>query len=228
MNENNLLEEAVQAVSTSEATQEVESVQTTEAELEVQPEVQQDPLKVELNKVQRTNKRSELEKAAFSLQKNAERLKELGGDPRAIIGTETSDDEDDVPVTVGMLKRLKQQEIGQTALQLAERIDNEAERELVKYHLQNTIKSTSDPESDLKIARAIVNDLKNKRIIEEVSRKPAPKSYPGSSGVPAKRETNATFSAEELQMMKAPFNMSKEEVLAAREGKKYDFRNFKN
>lgn len=198
-----------------------------EAQVEETNEVEsteQDPLKTELEKVQRTG-RTELEKATFSLKKNAERLKELGGDPNTILGIEkeTLETEDDKPVTLGMLKKIQQENAAKSALQMAEEINNETERELVKYHLQTTIKSTGIPAEDLKIARAIVNSVKNSQITEELGRKPNAKTHSSSSGVDAKQEKEVVFTSEELRMMSSPFNVTKDEILAARQGKKFSF-----
>lgn len=193
--------------------------------------VEQDPLKTELERVQKKEGRTELEKATFSLKKNAERLKELGGDPSAILGIEkeipktVTEDDDNTPVTVGMLKKIQQNDASKSALQQADEIQNETERELVKYHLGNTIKSTGNPTEDFKLARGLVNSLKNTQILEEAARKTPPKSHSNSSGVDSKQEKEVVYSSDELQMMKAPFNMTKQEILDARAGKKFTFKN---
>lgn len=220
MNENIKMEDIIE-VPTSDTTEE-ETVETTE----IQPE--QDPLKTELDTIQRKQGRSEKEKAEFTLKKTAERVKELGGDPNSILGIEMKEvvepDEDDMPVTVGMLKKLQQQTTFKTALQEAEEIPNETERELVKYHLENTIKSTGNPSEDLRLARALVNSVKNTKIIEEVARKGQPKDHSTSSGVDANQDKETIFTEEEKQMMKAPFLLTEKDVLDARAGKKFNFK----
>ncbi len=222
--ENIKMEDIVDKVdSTSETTE----TQETEAKAEV---TEQDPLKTELEKVQKKSKYTELEKAEHALKSTAERLKILGGDPNTILRIEKETpgiDEDDTPLTVGMLKKLQQENASKSALEEADEISNETERELVKFHLQNTIKSTGSPKEDLKLARALVNAVKNTQIIEEVNRKTPPKTYSNSSGAPAKQEVEVTYSQAELDMMKPPFSMSPAQVLAAREGKKYSFKNSK-
>ena len=203
---------------TSEVTEKVEEV-VEKVEAPSEPAIEQDPLKTELERVQKTG-RTELEKAQFSLKKNAERLKELGGDPNSVLGiehVEEANDEDDQPVTVGMLKKLQQQNASKTAIQQAEEITNETERELVKYHLNNSIKSTGSPTEDLKLARALVNAVKNSQIIEEVARKSAPKTHSNASGAPAKdTSVEGELTADELAFTKKPFNMSKESILKLR------------
>lgn len=211
--------------STSETTTQVEA----EAETEVEPtvEAEQDPLKTELDRVQKKEVRTELEKAQFSLKKNAERVQALGGDYRELLGVdqivteETTDD--DTPLTVGMLKKFQQENASKTALQSAEEISNETERELVKYHLQNTIKSTGNPAEDLKLARGLVNSIKNSQIIEEVSRRPQAKTHSSASGVDANQEKEIVLTPDEQQMMKIA-GLSVKEILQARAGKQFDFK----
>lgn len=196
--------------STSETAEEV--VETT---------TEQDPLKTELERVQNTGGRTEVEKAAFSLKKNAERLKELGGDPEAILGIEKPQveetvDEDDKPVTVGMLKKMQQDTTTKTALQLAEELPTETERELAKWHLKNTIKSTGNPAEDLALVRTLVNAAKNKQIIEEVERKTPPKNHSSSSSAPLKSEgEESELTKEEVQLMNFG-HLTKEEVIKSR------------
>ncbi len=207
--------------STSEASEQAETVETTET-------AEQGPLKTELERIQKTG-RTEVEKAAFSLKKNAERAKELGIDPAKVLGFDqkvetTEDNEDDKPITRGEWKRMQAENASKTALQSAEEIPNETERELVKYHLQNTIKSSGNPSEDLKIARSIVNSVKNSQITQEIARKIPPKQHSSASGVDPKQEQEIIFSPSELQLMGAPFNMTKQEIIDARKGKGFQFR----
>ena len=168
---------------TSEDTKE-----TTEEPIKEEPKVEQDPLKVELDRVQKTG-RTEKEKAEFTLKKTAERVKALGGDPNSILGIEDDEptDDDDAPMTVGMYKKIQQESATKTAIQLADEVTNETEKELIKYHLANTIKSTGIPSEDLKLARALVNAVKNAQIGEEIARKTAPKTHSNASGADAKK-----------------------------------------
>lgn len=201
--------------STSEDAEET-TVDTTEA-------TEQDPLKVELDKVQRKEGKTEAEKAAYSLKKNAERAKELGIDPAEVLGfshavADDSDDEDDKPMTMGMFKRMQMDNAAKSALQLAEDIENETERELTKYHLENSIKSTGNPQEDLKLANAIVNSYRNTKILEESARKVAPKTHSSSSSAPAKlgSDIEIQLAPHEIPFTKAPFNMTKEEIVKSR------------
>ena len=216
----NKTEEVLKEALTPEAKTEVKVETKAEVETEAKVEAEQDPLKIELERVQRTGK-TEKEKAEFSLKKNAERVKALGGDPNSILGIEKeedTDEDDDKPITVGMYKKLQRDNASKTALQQAEEIQNETERELVKYHLQNTIKSTGLPNEDLKLARSLVNAVKNTKIIEEQARKPIAKTHSNSSGVDAKQAVADTSELTKAEMifMSAPFRMTKEQIIKAR------------
>ena len=196
--------------------EEKETIEEPEKEPEIVPE--QDPLKIELERV-KASKYTEKEKAEFTLRKNADRVKALGGDPSSILGIEDNEpgEDDDQPLTVGMYKKIQQERATKTALELADEITNETEKELVKYHLDNTIKSTGIPSEDLKIARALVNAVKNSQIIEEVARKPIAKSHSNASSVDAKNdEVKGELTQEEKLFLGKPFNMSRESILKAR------------
>jgi len=223
--ENIKMEDLVEKVdSTSETTEQVET--EVEVETETTVETEQDPLKTELEKVQKRSKYSEEEKAEFSFKKQAEKLKELGKDPASILGIKDEvEDDDDRPLTIREYKQMMAGSVAKTALQEAESIQNETERELIKYHLKNTIKSTGVPSEDLKLARALVNAVKNTQVIEEVSRKTPAKTHSNSSGVDAKQVVEFKPTAEELSMMRPPFNMSQAQILEARAGKKFSFKN---
>ncbi len=202
-----------------------DTVEQVETETKVEVETEQGPLKTELERIQKQSKYTEAEKAEHSLKKNAEKAKELGIDVSKVLGFSSNDpDEDNTPLTVGAWKKMQQETAAKTAIQQAEEIPNETERELVKHHLQNTIKSTGNPLEDLKLARALVNAVKNSQIIEETTRKVVAKTHSSASGVDLKRDLAPQFTPEERQMMGSPFNLSEKEILAAREGKKFTFR----
>ncbi len=223
------MEDLVEDVdSTSETTEQVDT--TEEVETETVVDTEQDPLKTELERVQKVSKYTEEEKAEFTFKKTAERLKSMGKDPASILGIEKESfdegySDDDTPLTIGAWKKMQQETASKTALQEADDIQNETERELVKYHLQNTIKSTGVPSEDLKLARALVNAVKNTQIIQEVSRKTPAKTHSNSSGVDAIRTEEFVPSIEEQAMMRPPFNMSQADIIAARTGKNFTFKN---
>jgi len=200
----------------TDSTSEVAKVE----EVKTEPTVEQDPLKAELERVQKnkTGGRTELEKASFSLKKNADRVKELGGDPSAVLGTETTETDDDKPVTMGMLKKIQQDTAAKTALQMADEVQDETERELLKYHLENTIRSTGNPAEDFKLAQNQVYAVKNAQIIEEIQRKKQPASHSNSTSAPAKNDiVDGELTPQEQLFMKKPFNLTKEQIIKARQ-----------
>ena len=204
--------------------QEITSSQPTEETVITEPEVVEDPLKVELEKFK--GKKSPQEKAKDSLFFNAQKAKELGLDPAEILGLKPKEDvvdEEDKPVTRKELEELlfkaAQTTATKTAEELASDIASESERELTIYHIQNTIKSTGDPKEDLRLARALTNAARNSQIIEEQSRKPEAKSHSSStSGGTTVSEPTVTLTAEE-QAYFATGLVTKDEILRAREGK---------
>ena len=173
---------------------------------------EQDLLKTELEKVQKKS-RTQAEKLLYTKKRVEAQLKELGIEE----DVETKDDsEDDKPMTIAMWKKLQAETATKTAIDLADEVENETERELLKFHLENTIKSTGDPQNDIKLARTLVNAVKNKQILEEVARKPQVKTHSSSSGVPASHQKAVELTKEEQLYMLPPWNLTKEQVLKAR------------
>lgn len=178
---------------------------------ETTPVVEQDPLKTELDKVQRKG-RTRTEKLIFTRNRIDQQLKEEGVDIN-----EVEDDEDTKPVTIGMLKKIQAESATKTALDLANEISNDTERELTKYHLENTIRSTGNPQQDFELAQGLVNAVKNRQILDETTRKPELRTHSSGAGAPAKVvKTQDDLTAEELSFTKPPFNMTKEQILKAR------------
>jgi len=211
------MEELVDAP-TSDAT-----VQTPDQIAQEEQDAQaQDPLKVELEKV--TSGRTEAEKAEFTFKKQAERLESLGIDPKNVLGIKdpsvvvTNDEpsDDNAPVTVGMLKKMQQQTAEKSALQLADSITNATERELVKYHLENTIRSSGNPQQDFETAQSLVNAVKNKQILDTVVAKPAAVIASSNGGASSHVEQTPELSKEELLYTQKPFNMTPAEIIATR------------
>jgi hypothetical protein len=186
----------------------------------VDPTTPPDPIKVELDKIKKP--KTEAEKAAFTLKKNAERAAELGLDPMTILGLskkEVVDDEDvdeDAPVTVGMLNKRDQDKAIKTTVSLADDIADEAERELVKHHLSHTIKPSGNAEQDLRNARTLVNSVKNGMVVDEIVRKGTAKTTSSGGSVPPKPVETFEPTSEERAFMGKPYNLSKDDILAAR------------
>lgn len=211
MSENIKQEDLIEKADSTSETAEQEVAETT---------TEQNPLKTELEKVQKISGRTELEKAQFSLRKNAERLKELGGDPTSILGVQDIIDDsndDDAPVTLGMLKKMQTESATKTAKQLADEISDETERELVKYYIENRIVPSGNSKLDFEDAQGMVNVKKNSQILEEINRKTTAKKHSGGSGAPVKYQAEEPeLSQAEIAFMRPPFNMSKEQILKAR------------
>lgn len=185
----------------------VESIEET-------TETQQDLLKEELEKVQNKG-RTKKDKLLYSRSRINEQLKELGEDVED--DDDSEEEDDDKPVTVGMLKKIERKTSVKTALELAESTSNEVERELIKHHIQNTIRSTGNPQEDLALAQALVNAVKNRKILAEAQRKPVTKTHPTSSSAPAKEEdAPLEFTTAEKKLMGKPFNVTPAQILAAR------------
>lgn len=195
----------------------------TKEETKVETIVEQDPLKIELEKVQKKSSKTEVEKAKDNLFFNAKRARELGIDPADVLGIkidgkeDEDEDEDEKPLTVGMFKKIQQAGATKTALQLAEEIVDTSERELTKFYLENRIQPSGNPQEDLKDARRMVNAVRNEKIVEEVTRKTTAKSHSNASGVDAKKsEIEGELTPQEMLFMKKPFNMTKEQIIKAR------------
>jgi preprotein translocase subunit SecD len=173
---------------------------------------EQNPLKKELEKVQNKGEgRTKKEKLLYTKQRIEEQLREMEGEE-----SNDLDEDDDTPVTKGMLREMQAKSVVKTALDLTEDISDDTEKALVQYHIKNTIRTTGNPAEDLKLARAIVNSVKNSQIAEEVVRKGEARQHSNGSGGAGKSEKVLELSAEELPFMSAPFNMTKEQIIAAR------------
>lgn len=177
-----------------------------------------DPVKDELDKEKGKSKYTETEQAAFSLKKNAERAKELGLDPAAILGVETKKEEDkSSPLTVAEYERREAEKMTRTAEQMADAIEDENERELTKVYLKSRIVPSGDPNKDLNDARSLVNSVKNRQILEMNGNRVTPQSYStGSGGRPKAPEGEFKPTEEENRFMR-DFGLTKEQILKSRE-----------
>lgn len=179
----------------------------------------QNPVNEELARRKDENKRSEKEKAEFSLRKTAERARELGIDVASAVGVSPASEADDDtrPATIGDLKKYQQASGRQTAEQMADtEITDESERALVKEYLTNI--THPDPREALKIARSAVNGIKSGRIAEEQARRGRAPSHSSSGSAPARAGDDGDFmpTVKEQRFMQPPFNLTKDQVIAAR------------
>lgn len=175
----------------------------------------QDPLDKELAEKGLTPEQKEKAKHAISktISKLQKKLETITGEEYS---DEVVDDEDSKPLTVGDFKRMKAEEATKTALQLADAESDPKAKELLKYHLQNTIRPTGNPQEDFKLAKAIVNSVKNGQIAELAGKKGTAKTHSSGSGAPTKGEDNFVPTEQETRYMKPPFNLTKEKILEAR------------
>lgn len=170
----------------------------------------QNPVQKELEKVQtKKSVLSRRERLEFERRKIEEQLAEED-QSEGIVPTVSAE----VPE---WYRKARAEEAKQTALQMAEAIEDQSERDLTKHHLQNTIRPSGNPSEDLRLARSIVNGVRNTQIAEELARKSAPKTYSSGSGAPAK-PADGVFepNTDEAALMRPPFNLSKEDILKAR------------
>lgn len=185
-------------------------------------EPSQDPLEQELTRETNKGTRSEAEKAAFSLKKNAERVKELGIDPLEILGAPNvpqriEDSEDNAPLTVGMYKQMQRSESKKTAIELADSIQDAHERNLVKQYLEHRIIPSGDPQEDIRFARLAVNSVKNTQVVAELNRGIRPASHASGAGAPPMTiEKAPELTPDELQFTRAPFNLTAAEIISKR------------
>lgn len=175
----------------------------------VEPSQEKDPIQEELDRLEdKKPKRTRLETLAY----NRDRLDKELAEERKKLGIT---DEDDRPLTRGDLKVIQQESAQETAFKLADEITDDAEKKLVKYHLENTIKPSGDASTDLRNARLIVNSVKNGQIAEEAVRSVKARTSGSSSGAPAKEKQVNELTTDEKKMMSG-FGLTEEQVIAAR------------
>jgi hypothetical protein len=171
----------------------------------------QDPLKSELDRVQKTGK-SKRDKLLYTKTRVENQLQELDKEEGII----PDEEEDEKPVTVGMLKKIEAEKATKTALQLADEIQDETERELAKYHIENTIRPSGNPAQDLANAMVHVNAVKNRQIVDEITRKPKVRQNTGAGGGnPQNGKIEEELTPQEISIMRFG-NLTKAQVIAAR------------
>lgn len=193
----------------SSPAEEIAEVSTTETE--AAPSQEKDPVEAELERVERKPKRTKLEQLEYTKRRVEEQLAEEKR--KAGIADE---DEDTRPITVADLKRIREEEAVETAIGLAESLENEHERRLTKHYLENNLRSTGDPQQDFDLAYAMVTAVKNRQKAEEAGRAQKVRTAASAPSSPAREKSNEDLTPEELQTMKA-FKLTKEEVIAARQ-----------
>lgn len=177
------------------------------------------PAKAPSQKVERT----EQEKAEFTLKKVAERVAELGGDPATVLGIKSQlrvdpSLPDEQPLTIKDLREIQKKDAQDSALQMADSIQDETERSSVKEILKTRIVPSGNPTADFALAQAAVNATKNARIAEEMARKSFPRRTAAGGSAPAPVADEFVPTEQEKIFMQKPYNLTKEQVLAKRPG----------
>lgn len=136
--------------------------------------------------------------------------------------TDDDDDDDDDaedpnrPVTFGDLQRIERNKAKETSLSMADAITDPVAKQAVKEALARVVPS-GDPAKDFADAVAIANRDKNNKVLEEIGRRRTPVQHASGAGAPPPRpEAEFTPTAMEAAYMRAPFNLSKEDILKAR------------
>lgn len=150
------------------------------------------------------------EVATYNLQKKADDAKALGLDPKKILGEESNDEVPD------WYKKEKSKEATQSALQMAESIQDAEVKEKVKVYLNTRIVPSGNPEQDFRDALGAVSSSKNKQVIEEIKRYTPAKVTAAGSSQPVNVEEEFVPTEEEKRFMAPPWNLSKEKILANR------------
>lgn len=146
-------------------------------------------------------------------------LKEYGE-----LDEDEEDDEDDEidpdePLTARKLAALEAKKAKKTANELAAAVEDPTERAAIQSALRLSINPSliaSNPQQAFEEARAIANGQRNAKIIEEHNRKGKTQIRASGAGAPPKVDDAFEPTAEELQYMRGPLALTKEEILAAR------------
>lgn len=179
------------------------------------PSQNADPVQTELEKEKGKQQRTEQDKIAYNLRKKAEEAKANGLDPKVILGLE--DEEKTADEVPDWYKREKAKETQKTALEMAATIADAPQRELVETYLKTRIVPSGNPEDDFRFALAAVNSVKNGQIAQMVATATKPKVTAAGGSQSVAVQDVFTPTEEEARMMRPPYNLSKEKIIAARE-----------
>ena len=165
-----------------------------------------DPTADELDKIER-GKRSKLEKLEYTKA----RIEEQRREERKKNGMGEEDDLDK-PLTRRDLERLRASEAAEDAYALAEKIENENERELVKHYLESVIRPSGSASEDLKNAQAMVYAVKNRQLAEESLRTREAKRTVSAAGAPPREEARPQQMSKQDEQLARAFGLSNEEI----------------
>ena len=192
-----------------------ESVVPTTTDTAKEPEnsqnISQSPVQKELERLTKDSP-SRKEKLLFTKNRIEKQLAEEF--PETVV--EGTSDEDK-PLTMRDFVELQKKQTQQTAFQMADDIPDQYDRDLAKYHLENTVKPSGNPKKDLDNAMILVNAVKTVQVAEEISRKVKAKSHTSSPGAPVLQKVQEPeLTAQEMSFMRPPYNLTREQIIAAR------------
>lgn len=178
------------------------------------PAPSQDPVADELARVQKKDSgRSKRDKLLYTKARVDSQLAELDVEEGV---SPTAQSDKSAPMTVAMYESLEKERAQKSALQMADDIQDSNERDLVKHHIENTIRPSGNPTEDLRVAKALVNAVKNGQLLEETARAIAPNRTSAAPGAPARvPQQQEELTSDELLFMRPPFNMTRDQIAEA-------------
>lgn len=149
-----------------------DSTSEEEAEIEEEPApVEEVDFKKEAEALEKKEERTDLEKAERSLHFNAERVRQLGGDPSKIIHPNQKKDESEF---------VTKEDFAQNYA--ASLVRSPEELKVLMWHYKNSIQRTGNINEDIDNAYLIAHKGKIRRTQEEIDRSDHPKPPTGGSG----------------------------------------------
>lgn len=156
-------------------------------------EMTEDPVKTELEKVKgQTQGKTPQEKMAYKLKLEAQRAKEMGVDVDSIFGIKKEEDTfedspEDKPLTRKdldeLLNRINKPQVKSATEMVHEKVQNESERELTLYYLENRVNPNLTEEEKYQTAKDMVDALKLKQQTQMLANKPEAKTFSTASSV---------------------------------------------
>lgn len=149
-------------------------------------------------------------------------LKTLGGDVEDDDDEDLDDDADlddpNTPLTIGVQKRLDARKAKQTLIAIIGEVEDADEKAAIEEALKSISPTliAQNPQQAFEAARAIANGSRNTKIIGEANRGGTGITRPRGAGSPPRHEGAFEPTAEEAQYMRAPWNLTKEQIIAAR------------
>jgi hypothetical protein len=174
---------------------EVKTETKEETVVETKVEETSDPVKTELERIKgQTQGKTQKEKFEYKLQRELAQAKEMGIDIAGLAGITPKEEEiaEDKPLTRKDIEELLKSSSPKpkSATEMALEIENEAERELHLYYLDNKVRPSGDPEEDFKTAKTMVNAIKLQNQIKLAEIKPTASNHSTASSVQPMKDNN--------------------------------------